>query len=116
MKNQEHRIVTKIIRDLCLLMLESGHPDFDVNVLEHSHQCVIVLKAMDIKDSVIRQIHNHLSSKRAFEVETYGFELLGDFDAQNELELLGSLVDDVEIIKCHDETTIRIVRKNLYNA
>jgi|AntRauTorckE6833_2_1112554.scaffolds.fasta_scaffold01324_6 hypothetical protein len=114
MKKQEHRIVTKIIRDLSLLMLNSGHLNFSIDIKEHSGQTVICFKSKTISDKVINKIEENMTCERAIEVETYGFELLGDFNAQNELALLGCLTDDVDITKEENETIIKIIRKNLY--
>lgn len=116
MNKQEHRIATKIIRDLCLLMLDSGHHDFTVNVNECSNQTIIEFNAEKINDSIIKDIEENLTCERAIEIETYGFELLGDFEAQNELKILGCLIDDVKVSKDKGETTITITRKNLYDT
>lgn len=114
MKRQENRIVTKIIRDLCLMMLNSGVHDFHVEIKEEHTRTILRFASKDIKPEITDKIEKEMVCEREIEVETYGFELLGDMQAQNELELLGCLTDSVSIKKEEDTTIIEVIRKNIY--
>lgn len=114
MRRQENRIVTKIVRDLCLLMLNNGVLDLRVEIKEAQTETVLRFISKDIKTEITERIEKQMVCKREIEVETYGFELLGDMHAQNELELLGCLTDSVNIVEDHGEVVIEVVRENIY--
>ena len=114
MNKLEYRVDSKIIKQLSIYLLLHGINDFDLSVRSNSKNVTFVLKIKGIKEAVLTDMKEKLSRKRELEVEVYGWELLGDTDTQNQLDVLGSLIDEVIIEKNDDYTEIIMKRKYTY--
>jgi len=112
MNKLEYRIDSKIIKQLSLYLLLHGVRDFNLDFHSNSKDVTFVLKVTSIKQETLDKMQEKLSRQREIEVEVYGWELLGDTDSQNELDILGSLIDYIEIKK-HDDFT-EIIMKRTY--
>ncbi len=117
MANTKHeiRIVTKIVHELTQYFLVHGHKRVTIEtVLEDKVTYFHITIPKRINNEVLETMQAKLSRKRELEVETYGFELVGDIDAKSELEIVGVLIDEMAYTRRDDETVITLSRTSMY--
>ncbi len=114
MKKQEIRILTMIIRELSLVMLMHNHDKFSVTLEKGSKETRFILKTDPLEKDLLERMKEKVNREREIEVETYGWELVGDVDKQSEFEILGLLIDYMEIEETAGEMVLTFVRKSMY--
>ncbi len=93
-------------------MLHDYH-EFTIDLKVLPEETVFTITIIDASEDFLMKMTEKISRERELEVETYGWELLGDIDSKSELEILGLLIDSIDIIK-QKNITIKLVRKNRY--
>jgi len=114
MSKQEIKIITKIIRELSLFLMMHGFKDFAIETKNTPDTTALIITMDHPKESFIAHMKEKLEREREMEVETYGWELIGDIDGKTELEILGLLIDTMEVKKEESKTIITLIRKNRY--
>jgi len=114
MSKQEIKLLTKIIRELSLYMLMHGYRKFSLTTEYGQSETRFLLKVQGLEESLKNHIKEKVNREREIEVETYGWELVGDVDSHSELEILGLLVDYVEMSEDGEDTVLTFVRKSMY--
>ncbi len=114
MKRQEIRILTMIIRELSLVMLMNNHDTFSVTLEKRPKETRFILKTDTLADELLTRMQEKVNREREMEVETYGWELVGDVDKQSEFEILGLLIDYMEVEETDGEMVLTFVRKSMY--
>lgn len=114
MKKQEIRIVTKIIRELSLFLMIHDHHTFQLETTLEGKTRVFRLSVEDLSEETLEKIQDKLGRERELEVETYGWQLLGDIDAKTELEIVGLLIDSVDVVTEGKRTQITLKRESMY--
>ncbi len=114
MSKQEIRIVTKIIRELSLFLMIHGHHTFQLDTTLEGKTRVIRLVVEDMLADTLDKMQDKLGRERELEVETYGWELLGDIDAKTELEIVGLLIDNIDVVTEGKQTQITLKRESKY--
>ena len=115
MNKMEYRIDAKIIKQLSLFLMMHGINDFDLSFHSNKKGVTFIVKSKLFTQDILDHIQEKLSRQREIEVEVYGWELLGDTDTQNELDILGALIDSVNINKEDSVHIITMKRKYKYN-
>lgn len=115
MNKVEYRIDSKIIKQLSLYLMLHGINDFNLSFASNSKDVTFTLTSKLFTEKIIREMKEKLSRKREIEVEVYGWELLGDTDTKNQLDILGALIDEVDVKKENDQFVIFLKRKYKYN-
>ncbi len=115
MSTQEIKILTKILRELSLYFLIHGINDFTLKTQRSKEvtQFIARIKTPE-KDEIIEKMRDKISRERELEIETYGWELVGDIDETSELEISSLLLDDIQVKVIGDETEITMRRLNKY--
>lgn len=116
MTKQEINIITKIIKELSLFFMMHGYHSFSMKMYREDTNTIIVFKIKNLKTELIDKLTEKINRERELEIETYGFELVGDSDVKNELEVVGLLIDYVEIDTVEEETILSFVRKDYYSS
>lgn len=114
MSQNEIRIITKIIREMSLFMLLHGYKDFNLSIMSDPQHTYITIKSAVLKDDIVKLILENLNRKRQLEIETYGWELLGDIDEKSDFAILGSLIDSVDHHIEDNHSILRLKRMNKY--
>ena len=113
---QEIRIITKIVRELSLFFLMHGHRQVSLETKLDEDVTYFTIRVDSLRDDVLKTIQEKLSRERELEVETYGWELIGDMDDKSELEIVGLLIDDVHVNQKPKETVITLSRTSKYKT
>jgi O-glycosyl hydrolase len=111
MNKLEYRVDAKIIKQISLYLMLHGINNYNLSVQSNTKDVSFILNIKNMNDEILTDMKDKLSRQRELEVEIYGWELLGDTDTQNQLDVLGSLIDDVKIEVDGDYTKI-IMRRN----
>ncbi len=114
MNRMEMRIISKIIRELSLFYMLHGHEDFKVETKIYNAETRIITTSHRLSDEALATVKEKIERERELEIETYGWELIGDIDSKSELEIVGHLIDDLLIENTTTLTTLTFVRKNHY--
>ncbi len=114
MSRQEINIVTKIVRELTLYFMLQGVTNIKMETFYESKGTMFVVNVKTLDARVLDEIHRKISRERELEIETYGWELIGDIDSKSGLEILGHLIDEIHIKQGEATTTLTFVRKNRY--
>ncbi len=116
MSKQEIKLLTKIVRELSMILLIHGYRRFTLTTDYGKAETRFFLNVKNLDDELRDHIEEKVNREREIEVETYGWELVGDIDSHSELEILGLLIDYVEIEQDGDETFLTFVRKSMYKS
>ncbi|MFP4078390.1 MAG: hypothetical protein ACLFUQ_04540 [Candidatus Izemoplasmataceae bacterium] len=114
MNTTEKRITSKIIRELALFLMFHKINDFTITTRINEEKTELITKTKRLDDKTIAFIKARLEQGRKLEIETYGWELVGDLDSESELEIVGSLIDGLTIEHDETSTTLVLTRKNRY--
>lgn len=110
MNKLKYRVDSKIIKQLSLFLMLHGIKDFTLEFHSNNKGVNFVIKMKSIKQDIIDLMVEKIGRQREIEVEVYGWELMGDTDLNNELDILGSLIDRIEVRQLEDYTEITLIR------
>jgi len=114
MKKQEIKIVSKLIKDLFSFFLAHGYVDINFELKQVEENLLFIFKIKNLNSELIELIKLKANRERELEVETYGFELMGDIDSKSELEIAGLLIDEVIVNQENYFIVLSFVRKDRY--
>lgn len=105
----------KIIDEITLYLMKHGHLKLDIQIDKAETELVVVIKTNKCEQWLIDNISNNINLERELEVEEYGWELMGESDAQSELGLVGLLVDQVTVDDTDPSFTVfKLIRKERF--
>ncbi len=104
--------VSKIIEELTTFFLKKGYNDFNIAVAKERKQCEIKFILPSCKEADIAYICDQINLEQLDCIEEYGWQLIGESECSNELELIGMLVDKVYIDKSDDQIVFKLIKKN----
>ncbi|MGL4738811.1 MAG: hypothetical protein ACRCW2_15260 [Cellulosilyticaceae bacterium] len=105
----EIKKVARMTDELTSFFLEHGAQDVKIHIQNQPRKEVIIVEAEPIRDmeATIERMRAHLSYPRECEMEEYYWELAGgDVEGEDELGLVGNMIDDARIE--YDEAHIRV--------
>lgn len=108
---QERRVIAQIIQELSLFLLYHGYQSFDIGLESQPSQEVFVVKVAHMSDELLNQIRTQIEQPREESIEQYYFELLGELDSKENLELLGIFIDSMTVTTQQDHIIIQFIRK-----
>ncbi|GEM_PF-445053 len=114
MSKQEIRIVTKIVSELTLFFMMHGHKAIKMETYHEDDATLFVISVKRLENDLITKIRHKIERERELEIETYGWELIGDIDDKSELEIVGHLIDEMHVKQTDDKTILTFVRANRY--
>lgn len=108
----EYKKLSKIIDEMSLYLFRKGHTSFEMKVeINKNEQTTIIFITSELEEEYIEKLNKYIGLKREREVEEYGWELLGESDLASDLEMLGLLVDKIEIVNENGKSVISLFRK-----
>lgn len=108
---KEAKKISKIIDELLLYFLKKGFMELDMKLKRSKEEIAIIFKIHDLDECIINKMQDRIGRKRELEVEEYGWELMGESDCSNELELIGLLIDSFSYIKNDNLYELTFIRK-----
>lgn len=111
MNKLKYRVDAKIIKQISLFLMLHSIKDFKLEFHSNNKVVNFVIKIKSIRQDIIDLMVEKIGRQREIEVEVYGWELMGDTDMNNELDILGSLIDRIDVKNIDDYTEITLTRE-----
>jgi len=110
----EIKKICKIVDELTTIFLSDDTDEVDFKIITGSDKTII--KIVDYhtnySDAFIDHFRKVLNSQRQSEIEEYYWQLAGETDDDNELTLIGAMVDTATVEKRDGNLYVEIVRLN----
>ena len=113
-KKQEIKIISNIVQEISLFLMMHGYKEYQLEVKSEHSVTSIIISISPPKHDLIDRMKEKITGSREIEIETYGWELLGDIDTRGELLMIGALIDDMIVEEFSNTTRITLHRKNIY--
>ncbi len=114
MNKLEMRIISVIIREVSLFFMMHGLSDFDIHTEIRKDKILLTTKTKLLPVDLVEHVREKMDRPRELEIETYGWELIGDIDNKSELEIVGHLIDEVVLQSKNGNTVMTFIRQNHY--
>lgn len=90
----ENQKICRVIEEFSLYLLEAEVPTLNISVSKSGNRVSIVFICDPIEEELLAELDEIFKRKRQHEFEIYGWELIGQGDAEgHELMLVNNLVD-----------------------
>ncbi len=111
MQNEVKKI-TKLVDEVTSLLMRSGSNDISVYIKRNSELSTITIIDYNstYPDDEIASLYDVLNIQRQYEVEEFYWELMGDDSHEDELFLVGSMVDKATVNKIDKDLHIVMYR------
>lgn len=109
----EVKKITQIVNELISLLMIDGAEDLQVSIKRHEEvtHIDIIQKQCQYDVSFIEEMTHDLNIPRQHEIEGYYWQLVGENDCEEELCLVGAMIDEAEVTLTGEELHIHLVRK-----
>ena len=108
----EIKKITRIINEMTYVLMKKGSIDLEVKVKKNKDLSTIYIVDYNTKysDEEICELNEVLNIQRQCEVEEFYWELMGDDSHEDELFLVGSMVDKATVNKIDKDLHIVMYR------
>ncbi|WP_300382167.1 hypothetical protein [Clostridium sp.] len=89
----------KIINELMTYLHKLGSNDIHVNMCIEEDSTIFILwgKTPDLNEENLNILVNALNIQRQHEIEEYYWNLLGEYETDNQLSIIGMMIDKAEV-------------------
>ena len=87
----------KIIDEIVLYIMKNGYRKMDISIDKTGADLKVIIVTDKMEEELLNVMDKYINTERELEIEEYGWELMGESDAQSELGLVGLLIDKLEI-------------------
>ncbi|MCU0105261.1 hypothetical protein N7603_06280 [Acholeplasma vituli] len=108
---QERRVIAQIIEELTLFLLFHGYTEFRIDFQSDEKQEIYVIDVPHMREELIKRIQTQIDQPREEAFEQTYFELLGELDSKEDLDLLGIFIDELVVKHTEDSVTLTLIRK-----
>lgn len=111
--NREFEKGMRILANLVSFCESLGSQRFQMDMLTKDNCLYIEIRSelAHIDPQRLHDLRDSLNVPRQHEMEEYYWELIGEFDSNAELSLVGMMVDDAEIIYENGQLCVCVVRR-----
>jgi hypothetical protein len=107
----ENQKVCRVIEEFSLYLLEAEVEDLNIKVSKTENRFSILVSCQKIADDLLEELDEIFKRKRQHEFEIYGWELIGQGDAEgHELALVNDLIDYFTYYISHGKVYFNLVR------
>lgn len=107
----ENQKVCRVIEEFSLFLLEAGVEDLNIKVSKTEKRFSILFSCQSIEEELLKELDEIFKRKRQQEFEVYGWELIGQGDAEeHELALVNNLIDYFTYYMSHGKVYFNLVR------
>lgn len=89
----ENQKICRIIEEFSLYLLEEGNEFLEVRVKKSTHRVSLIFICDKIEREKLKELEHIFRHKRQQAFELYGWELIGQGDSENELDLVSTLIN-----------------------
>ena len=111
---QRNNKICKIIEEMSLFLMDSGYYSFSIDIKQGKKESIITFTTDELDEEVKDYIIEKLSEPREEEVEEYSWMLMGEGSAADDLDIIGMLVDSVNIKNENNKSIVEVIRDESY--
>lgn len=102
----------KIINELMTYLHKLGSNDIHVNMCTEENSTIFLLwgETPGLNKENLETLVNALNSHRRHEIEEYYWNLLGEYETDNQLSIIGMMIDKSEVTFYENILTIKLYR------
>lgn len=104
--------VVKVIDEIMIYLVNKGYEKVSVDYDKSSVDTKITFVVSDPKRVLFTCVTNEIYCERDYELEEYGWELMGEDDTCCELQQVGMLMDQFEVLEDGDNIKLIFTRKS----
>ena len=108
---QERRVIAQIIEELTLFLMFHGYTGFTIGFDSNDHTETYTVTVPHMREELIERIQVQIDQPREETLEQTYFELLGELDSKEDLDLLGIFIDELVVKKNNNSVTLTLIRK-----
>jgi hypothetical protein len=108
---QELKVIAQIIQELALFLMYHGYKHYQIAFDDQGDVEKFIVVLPEMNHDLINRVKKEIDQPREESIEAYYFELLGDLDSKEDLELLGIFIDHVEVIETERQVKLIFTRK-----
>ncbi|WP_069998032.1 hypothetical protein [Cellulosilyticum sp. I15G10I2] len=110
----ETKKISRIVDELATLFLKKDTNEVDFKIKREPHQTIIeIIDYRTHFDEVyINQLRETLNIQRQWEIEEYYWQLTGETDYDEELTLVGAMIDEATVEKKDGNLYMKLIRHN----
>lgn len=111
---QRNQKICKMIEEFSLFILENHSNNINIDIKEIENKTVVRFTTDLMNNNLIDFVKTNIKPERLVEVEEYGWELMGEGSSDDDLPLVGNLIDKMEIENVDNKTIITMFRYEKY--
>jgi hypothetical protein len=108
---QELKVIAQIIQELALFLMYHGYKHYHISFDDQGDVERFIVMLPNMNTELISKMKKQIDQPREESIEAYYFELLGDLDSKEDLELLGIFIDHMEVIESEQQVKLIFTRK-----
>jgi hypothetical protein len=111
---QRNNKICKIVEEMSLFLMDNGYYDISIDIKREDIESIITFTTDILDEEVSEYIIEKLSEPREEEVEEYSWMLMGEGSSADDLDIIGNLVDSVNITNLNEKSIIKVIRDEEY--
>lgn len=111
---QSKEKISKIIEEFALFVFVNHSSNLNIDVKKMDDTIYFTFTTDLMNEEIIEFIKEKAGSPRSEEIEEYGWELMGEGASDDDLGIIGSLIDSLEFENTENKTIIRMMRNESY--
>lgn len=110
----ETKKISRIVDELTTLFLKQDTDEVEFKIKKEAHQTTIdfVGYRTHCDDAYIKRLREILNVQRQWEIEEYYWQLTGETDYDEELTLVGAMIDDAIVEKRDGNIYMKLIRSH----
>lgn len=108
----EVKKISRIVDELTTMLLKDDTNEVDFKIKMNAHQTVITIVDYHSRcdEAKLERLREALSIERQHELEEYYWQLAGESDCDDELTLVGAMIDEAKIEMKDGNLTMELIR------
>lgn len=108
----ETKKISRIVDELTTLFLKNDTDEVHFKIKRETHQTTIEIIGYrtHLDDEYINQLRQTLNIQRQWEIEEYYWQLTGETDYDEELTLVGAMIDEAVVEKREGNLYMNLIR------
>lgn len=111
--NQDQAIITRIVDEMITCLFHLDAKNIDINYKDEDDCYIITFKCDYCKDKqpLIYRMVKYINMERQEEMESYYWELAGQYNKDTELTLVGMMTDEAKVYFDDNRVEVLLIRK-----
>lgn len=107
---QRNQKVCKLVEEFSLYILENHSYNLNIDIKEEENKTLITFITDELTDDIYNFLNDNIRPERLYEVEEYGWELMGEGASDDDLGIISALINEITYENKEGKSIIRMVR------